>query len=87
MSAVHFTLLTISSHFDIVKGAEHYNILQNNGRWAHQEVDHVHFHIIPKPAKDDAAGLGITWPGQGVSHIILRRLAELRSKAQANLCE
>lgn len=26
--------------------AENYNILQNNGRIAHQEVDHVHFHVV-----------------------------------------
>ena len=30
-------------------GTKDYNILQNNGRPAHQEVPHVHFHIIPKP--------------------------------------
>jgi diadenosine tetraphosphate (Ap4A) HIT family hydrolase len=35
-------------------GPENYNILQNNGRVAHQEVDHVHFHIIPK---DETGGL------------------------------
>jgi histidine triad (HIT) family protein len=39
-------------------GARAYNILQNNGRAAHQEVMHVHFHIIPRY---DDAGLGITW--------------------------
>jgi histidine triad (HIT) family protein len=39
-------------------GAGAYNILQNNGRAAHQEVMHVHFHIIPRY---DDAGLGITW--------------------------
>ena len=39
-------------------GAGAYNILQNNGRAAHQEVMHVHFHIIPR---FDDAGLGITW--------------------------
>lgn len=27
-------------------GAENYNVLQNNGRVAHQEVDHVHFHMV-----------------------------------------
>ena len=42
-------------------GAENYNILQNNGRLAHQEVPHVHFHVIPKTA--DADGLGIRWSG------------------------
>ncbi|KAJ1911610.1 Adenosine 5'-monophosphoramidase [Mycoemilia scoparia] len=43
-----------------VLGPENYNILQNNGRLAHQEVDHVHFHIIPKPNKEE--GLVIGWP-------------------------
>ena len=42
-------------------GAQTYNILQNNGRGAHQAVFHVHFHIIPKL---DDKGLGIGWkPG------------------------
>jgi len=40
-------------------GAEAYNVLQNNGKLAHQAVDHVHFHIIPKYA--DGRGLGIGW--------------------------
>ena len=38
---------------------EDYNVLQNNGAAAHQAVDHVHFHIIPKP---DGEGLGVGWP-------------------------
>ena len=29
------------------------NILQNNGRCAWQEVEHVHFHIIPRFTGDD----------------------------------
>uniref|UniRef100_A0A7S2TKL1 HIT domain-containing protein n=1 Tax=Lotharella oceanica TaxID=641309 RepID=A0A7S2TKL1_9EUKA len=37
-----------------------YNILQNNGSIAHQVVPHVHFHIIPKPSKEQ--GLGVGWP-------------------------
>jgi len=41
-------------------GAVHFNVLQNNGRPAHQYVDHVHFHIIPKFG-EDGPGLGITW--------------------------
>jgi histidine triad (HIT) family protein len=40
-------------------GAPDYNVLQNNGLAAHQAVDHVHFHIIPKHA--DGSGLGIEW--------------------------
>lgn len=40
-------------------GATQYNVLQNNGRLAHQEVPHIHFHIIPK--RDEATGLKIGW--------------------------
>ena len=43
-------------------GARAYNVLQNNGAAAHQAIFHVHFHIIPKPAEDSEAGLGIVWP-------------------------
>ena len=39
-------------------GATAYNILQNNGTDAHQEVMHVHFHIIPRAEGD---GLGYRW--------------------------
>jgi histidine triad (HIT) family protein len=42
-----------------VSGAGAYNVLQNNGSLAHQAVNHVHFHIIPKP--DEAQGLGVGW--------------------------
>lgn len=38
--------------------ADAYNVLQNNGVEAHQEVQHVHFHIIPKTP---GRGLGIGW--------------------------
>ncbi|KAJ9094344.1 hypothetical protein QFC20_006912 [Naganishia adeliensis] len=47
-------------------GGENWNLLQNNGRWAHQVVDHVHFHMIPKPVEDKSAGLGIEWPSQNM---------------------
>ena len=63
-------------------GARAYNILQNNGAAAHQEVPHVHFHIIPRfpdhPA--GAQGLGILWtPGafdHGAGAELARRIAE-----------
>lgn len=56
-----------------------YNILQNNGRLAHQEVDHVHFHLIPKPNASE--GLGIRWPSQPTDHAKFSALAEtIRSK-------
>ncbi len=39
-------------------GARAYNVLQNNGREAHQVVMHVHFHIIPR---FEDRGLEIGW--------------------------
>jgi len=55
-------------------GAENYNILQNNGSLAHQVVKHVHFHIIPKPNKQD--GLGIDWPTKDTNHEKFKKQAE-----------
>lgn len=47
-------------------GVEDYNILQNNGKSAHQEVPHVHFHIIPKPNPKE--GLGVKWPSNSLEN-------------------
>ena len=47
-----------------VTGVREYNVLENNGAGAHQAVDHVHFHIIPKPSH--AEGLGIGWPARAL---------------------
>ncbi|KAJ7051781.1 HIT-like domain-containing protein [Mycena amicta] len=52
--------MPIAKKIALALGAENYNILQNNGRLAHQEVDHVHFHVIPKPSKEE--GLIVGWP-------------------------
>ncbi len=60
-------------------GAENYNILQNNGKLAHQDIPHVHFHIIPKPGKD--GGLGLRMPGKQASSESLSKLAnEIKEK-------
>lgn len=56
-----------------VTGATAYNVLQNNGREAHQAVFHVHFHIIPRTAD---AGLGIVWKPQSLSKDEAVELAE-----------
>ncbi|KXJ90638.1 HIT domain-containing protein [Microdochium bolleyi] len=60
-------------------GATDYNILQNNGRIAHQQVDHVHFHMIPKPNTEQ--GLNVGWPQQKTDMDALKTLLdEIKSK-------
>jgi len=54
--------LPLAKKLAIAIGAENYNLLQNNGKIAHQVVPHVHFHIIPKPSDSKTEGLGIEWP-------------------------
>lgn len=58
-AAVGRVLPRISRAVMRATGAAACNILQNNGALAHQAVDHVHFHIIPK--FPDGSGLGIEW--------------------------
>ncbi|KAI0880435.1 HIT domain-containing protein [Annulohypoxylon maeteangense] len=53
-------ILPVVKKLATATGAVDFNILQNNGRIAHQVVDHVHFHMIPKP--NEAEGLGVGWP-------------------------
>ena len=59
---------------------ENYNILQNNGRIAHQAVMHAHFHIIPKPTEN--LGLGVIWKPiddadqENIAEKIIKNLAD-----------
>ena len=75
-------LLPVAKKVALAVGAENYNILQNNGREAHQVVDHVHFHIIPKKSmQDESEGLVIGWPTHETPKDELKAYAEdLRSK-------
>ncbi|KAH7909681.1 HIT-like domain-containing protein [Hygrophoropsis aurantiaca] len=52
-------VMVMAKKIALGQGIENYNILQNNGRIAHQEVEHVHFHVIPKPSDDQ--GLVLEW--------------------------
>jgi len=54
-------------------GAEHWNLLQNNGKLAHQAVPHVHFHLIPR---FEDAGLGIEWRPRDLDPDRAKALAE-----------
>ena len=66
-----------------------YNVLQNNGKLAHQEVPHVHFHLIPKYAEEEQAakgkGLGIGWPNAKGDMDELKAVAEeIKARIAAN---
>ncbi|EGD93418.1 Hnt1 cyclin dependent kinase Kin28 interacting protein [Trichophyton tonsurans CBS 112818] len=72
-------LLPVAKKIAIAAGVTDFNILQNNGRIAHQVVDHVHFHMIPKP--NEPEGLGIGWPAKEADKEDLKALLEeLKSK-------
>lgn len=59
-----------------------YNILQNNGRIAHQVVNHVHFHLIPK--RDEKSGLIVGWPSEDAD---MTELGQFAKELQAKLAE
>ena len=61
-AALGEALVKVSQAVVKATGNPQYNILQNNGERANQAVFHVHFHIIPKPTKQD--GLSIEWNPQ-----------------------
>ncbi|KAJ1916782.1 Adenosine 5'-monophosphoramidase [Tieghemiomyces parasiticus] len=67
-------LLPVAKKIATALGSENYNILQNNGRLAHQEVPHVHFHVIPKP--NEREGLGIGWPVKATDKDDLKAVQE-----------
>jgi len=73
-------ILPVAKKLVIATGAENYNILQNNGRIAHQEVDHVHFHMIPKPNAEE--GMSIGWPQQKWE---MKELQELHEVLKAKM--
>ncbi|KAK4865575.1 hypothetical protein LT330_009363 [Penicillium expansum] len=61
-------------------GAVDFNILQNNGSIAHQVVEHVHFHMIPKP--NEKEGLIVGWPAQETD---MAKLKALHEEIKSNL--
>lgn len=60
-------------------GCEGVNVLQNNGRVAHQVVPHVHFHVIPR---DQGDAFEFNWPAGSYPE---GRMSELAEQIRANL--
>lgn len=72
-------ILPVAKNIAKAVGCADYNILQNNGRVAHQVVDHVHFHMIPKP--NETEGLGVGWPAKPMEKTELQKLFdEIKAK-------
>lgn len=67
MDALHIRWVVQSerSTFPLTESSQHISV---------QLVDHVHFHIIPKPNVEQ--GLGISWPVQETSKDDLAQLHE-----------
>ncbi|KAG1899652.1 HIT-like domain-containing protein [Suillus fuscotomentosus] len=58
-------VLPIAKKIATAQGLENYNILQNNGRIAHQVCRRPRtLHVIPKPDASDEEGLVIGWPAK-----------------------
>ncbi|KAF2665071.1 HIT-like protein [Microthyrium microscopicum] len=76
-------VLSVAKKVALAVKAENWNLLQNNGRLAHQEVDHVHFHVIPKP--NEKEGLGVGWPQMKVDMDKLKSYSEEVKSAVSKL--
>lgn len=70
------SVIILAKKVAVALNIENYNLIQNNGKLAHQAVPHVHFHIIPRT---EDHGLKIDWvPHENSNH--LKTLAEKISK-------
>lgn len=70
----------LASAVQAATGCEGINVLQNNGRVAHQVVMHVHFHIIPRNAGD---AFQFNWPAGSYPQGRAEQLAEAIRKEMA----
>ena len=57
----------------LATNCEGLNVLQNNGRVAHQVIPHVHFHIIPRRAGDE---FHFNWPAGSYKEGQIEQLAQ-----------
>ena len=76
VGADNYNILQVRVHLYPPYPNPGFTVSQNNGRLAHQEVNHVHFHVIPKPSASEDEGLVIGWPTHKVSQDDLKQLHE-----------
>ena len=81
MQDVGVVLKKVAGALSLANHGQQYNVLQNNGPLAHQEVPHVHFHIIPKESPTDGLILGKWDAQQGIPQDQLKKwAAEIQDK-------
>jgi histidine triad (HIT) family protein len=71
--AMLMNLPSLVAAVQAVTGCDGVNVLQNNGRVAHQLVMHVHFHIIPRRGGDE---FHFNWPAKTYTPKRAEALAE-----------
>ncbi|KAA1468134.1 HIT-like protein [Dentipellis sp. KUC8613] len=67
----------------LATGVEQYNVIQNNGKMAFQHVDHVHFHVVPKPNEQEGLILtvGQNWPQtKPEKEVLAATLAKMKAR-------
>ncbi len=80
LAAIGRVLPKLAAAVVAATGAEGFNILNNNGKVAGQQVPHLHFHIIPRRGGD---ALGYRWPA--IADYPKDKLADFRGKITAGL--
>jgi len=70
-------MLPLVKRIALAIGGE-YNVLQNNGSMAHQEVGHMHMHLIPKPNAEQ--GLKMEWQPLNRSEQLEADAKEIKAK-------
>ena len=67
----------VAAHLKEALPCDGFNILQNNGESAGQTVHHVHFHIVPRYAKDAGAEIAFANKKGDMDHLaaLARRIA------------
>ena len=80
LAKMHVTAKKIAAAQMNAFGADGVNIMQNNGKAAGQEVEHIHVHVIPRFAND-----GHRWNWNPRKYDDVEEMNELAEKLQQQL--
>jgi histidine triad (HIT) family protein len=80
LAGMHVTAKRIAQAQMNALGADGVNIMQNNGKAAGQEVEHIHIHVIPRFADD-----GHRWNWNARKYDSMEEMNELAGRIRNNL--